>query len=79
MRLLYILSSGVSDPTSASLPLHLAVNGSSEIGDQPEILLAGDGTEFVAGTAIDDAQGVGVPSMRELFDKVLALKIPVHV
>jgi len=79
MRLLYVLSSGTADATNASLPLHLAVNGSIEVGDQPELLMAGDGTEFVVGDAIDKAQGLGVPSMRELFDKVLAHKIPVHV
>ena len=47
MRLLYVLTSGTADPTSAALPLHRAVNGAVEVGDQPELLMAGDGTEFV--------------------------------
>jgi hypothetical protein len=34
MRILYLASSGTSDPTRASIPLHLAVNGSIEIGHE---------------------------------------------
>jgi predicted peroxiredoxin len=79
MRILYILTSGTADPTKASLPVHLAVNGSTEIGDEPAIFMAGDGTEFLSENAIDQAQGVGVPSMRELFDKVRHHEIPVYV
>jgi predicted peroxiredoxin len=79
MRILYILTSGKADPTRASLPVHLAVNGSTEIGDAPAIFIAGDGTELLSGGAIDEAQGVGVPSLRELFEKVRLHEIPVHV
>ena len=79
MRILYILTTGTADATKASLPVHLAVNGSVAIGDEPAIFLAGDGTEFLTGTAIDEAQGVGVPRMAELFEKVRDHNIPVHV
>ena len=79
MRVLYILSSGTADPTKASLPVHLAVNGSIEIGDEPSILLAGDGTSLLTGGAIDGAEGVGVPPMRELFEKVRKHNVPVFV
>ena len=79
MRILYVLTSGTSDPTKASLPLHLAVNGSQEIGDEPSIFMAGDGTEFVAEGAVDAAEGVGVPPMRELFAKIKQHEVPVFV
>jgi predicted peroxiredoxin len=79
MQILYVLTSGTSDPNKASLPVHLAVNGSHEIGDDVAIVIAGDGTEFVAAGAIEAAEGVGVPAMRELFAKVLEYEIPVHV
>ena len=79
MRILYVLTTGNADPTKASLPVHLAVNGSLAIGDEPELFIAGDGAEFVRGDAIDHAQGVGVPAMAELFEKVRQHKIPVHV
>jgi hypothetical protein len=38
MDVLYIASSGPSDPTRASIPFHLAVNGSIEIGHQVGIV-----------------------------------------
>ncbi len=32
MRLLYLVSKGMDDPTLASVPLHIAANGSLEVG-----------------------------------------------
>ncbi len=79
MRILYVLTTGTADATKASLPIHLAVNGSVAIGDQPAIFIAGDGAEYLNGQAIDNARGVGVPPLIELFEKVVHHKIPVHV
>ena len=79
MRILYILTAGTADPTKASLPVHLAVNGSAEVGDDPAIFIAGDGTEYLSGSAIDDAQGLGIPSMADLFAKIRQHEIPVYV
>ena len=79
MRILYVLTTGIADPTKASLPVHLAVNGSLAAGDEPEIFVAGDGTEYLLGDAIDRSQGLGVPAMAELFEKVRHHEIPVHV
>ena len=47
MRTLYMATSGAADPTRASIPLHLAVNGSLEVGHTAGIVLAGDATELV--------------------------------
>ncbi len=79
MRILYVLTTGAADPTKASLPVHLAVNGSVAIGDQPEIFMAGDGTEYVIGETIAAAQGVGVPALTDLFKLVREHRVPVHV
>ena len=79
MKVLYALTTGTADPTKASLPIHLAVNGSHENGDEVSIFMAGDGTEFAAASAIEAAEGVGVPPMRDLFAKVVQYEIPVHV
>ena len=80
MRVLYVLTSGTGDATRASLPAHLAANGSVENGDQPEIFLAGDGTEWVSDAgAIESGQGVGVPPMSEIFAKLREHEVPVWV
>jgi predicted peroxiredoxin len=79
MRILYTLTTGTTDPTKASLPIHLAVNGSHENGDDIAIVLAGDGTEYLAAGAIDATTGVGVPPLAELFAKVRDYQIPVYV
>lgn len=79
MRVLYALTSGSADPTKASLPVHLAVNGSTEIGDDVIIVMMGDGTEFVVEGVIETVEGVGVPPMRDLFAKVRQHEIPVYV
>lgn len=79
MRILYLLTTGAADPTKASLPVHLAVNGSVAIGDQPEIFMAGDATEYIIGDTIGAAQGVGVPTLKDLFNLVREHRIPVHV
>ena len=79
MRILYMATSGSSDPTRASIPFHLAVNGSAEIGHQVGIVLAGDATEFLQRDLMDAAEGVGLPPIRELFGKVREHGLPVYV
>lgn len=79
MRILYMASSGTSDPTRASIPLHLAVNGSVEIGHEVEVVLAGDATEFLQPDALERAEGVGLPPARDLFSKAREHRIPIYV
>lgn len=79
MRILYLTTSGSSDPTRASIPVHLAVNGSAEVGHEISLVLAGDAAEFVKADARERVEGVGLPPMRELFGKVRAHEIPVYV
>jgi predicted peroxiredoxin len=50
MRLLYIVTKGTDDPTLASVPLHIAANGSLEIGQDTSVVLAGDATDLLSTT-----------------------------
>ena len=40
MRLLYMVGKGMDDPTLASVPLHIAANGSLEVGQDVSVVLA---------------------------------------
>jgi hypothetical protein len=40
MRLLYIVSKGMNDPTLASVPLHIAANGSLKVGQDVSVVSA---------------------------------------
>ncbi len=79
MRILYLTSSGSSDPTRASIPLHLAVNGSLEIGHEVGLVLTGDATELLRPDVLDGVEGVGVPPARELLRKARDHEVPIHV
>ncbi len=79
MKLLYIVNKGVNDPTLASVPLHIAANGSLEVGQEVLVVLAGDGTDLVVGDNAERMEGVGVPPMRELLSKLKEHEVPVYV
>ena len=51
---------GAADPTRASIPLHLAVNGSLEVGHDVGIVLAGDAAEFVKSELRERLESSGV-------------------
>ena len=79
MRLLYIVSKGMDDPTLASVPLHIAANGSLEVGQDVSVVLAGDATDLVIGDNAERVEGVGVPPARELLGKLKEHEVPVYV
>jgi predicted peroxiredoxin len=79
METLYMTASGTSDPTRASIALHLAVNGSLEVGHTVRFLLAGDATELVKAAAREQLEGLGVPPIRDLFAKAREHEVPVYV
>jgi predicted peroxiredoxin len=79
VKVLYLATAGAGDPTRASLPLHLAVNGSVEVGQECAIVLAGDATELVSRETAEQLEGVGTPPARDLFQKVLQHAVPVYV
>ena len=79
MKLLYMVTRGTGDATLASVPLHLAANGSIEIGQEVSVVLAGDATELVVGENAQNVEGPGVPPMRELLSKLKGHQVPVYV
>ena len=79
MRILYLATSGTSDPTRASLPLHIAANGSVAAGQECALVLVGDATELAVSDTADQVVGVGVPPAKELFQKLLDNRVPVFV
>jgi predicted peroxiredoxin len=79
MKITYFVSAGTADPTRASIPLHLAANGSVEVGQDTSIVLGGDATELVLGDNADRVEGVGVPPARELLAKLRDHEVPVFV
>jgi len=79
MKTLYFVTAGAADPTRASVPLHIAVNGSVEVGHETAVVLAGDGTELLSEDTANRLEGVGVPPVRELIAKLLEHGVPVYV
>jgi predicted peroxiredoxin len=79
MRTLYMATAGSSDPTRASIPLHLAVNGSLEVGHEVSVVLAVDATELLKSVVRDSPEGVGVPPVRELLAKAQQHNLPIYV
>jgi len=78
-RLLIVASSGPTDPTRASIPFHIAVNGAVPGGTDVAVALAGDATELVKPDIIANVYGQGVPPLRDLLDKCLEQNVPFYV
>lgn len=79
MKILYLATTGAADPTRASLPLHIAANGSVSEGQECAVALAGDATELVSREQAERIEGVGIPPARELLQKLLDNQVPVFV
>ena len=79
MRILYLATTGPGDPTKASIPLHLAANGSVEVGQECAVALAGDATDIVRRETAEGIEGVGIPPVRELLQKLRDNQVPVYV
>jgi predicted peroxiredoxin len=69
----------VDDPTAASVPLHIAANGSLEVGQEVSVFLAGDATDLVISDNVSKIEGLGVPPLRDLFAKLKEHEGPVYV
>jgi predicted peroxiredoxin len=79
MKILYLATAGAADPTRASLPLHIAANGSVAEGQECALVLAGDATELVSREKAEQVEGVGIPPAKELLQKLLDNRVPVFV
>jgi predicted peroxiredoxin len=79
MKILYLATAGALDPTRASIPLHIAANGSVGEGQECAVVLVGDGTELVSREEAERVEGVGIPPMKELLQKLIDNRVPVYV
>jgi predicted peroxiredoxin len=79
VRILYFATTGAGDPTKASIPLHIAANGSVEAGQECAVALAGDAVELVRRETAERVEGVGIPPARELFEKLRDNQVPIYV
>jgi predicted peroxiredoxin len=79
MKITYFASAGTADPTRASIPLHLAANGSVEVGQETAVILGGDAAELLLGETAATLEGVGLPPARELLAKLRDHDVPVYV
>ena len=79
MKITYFVSAGTADATRASIPLHLAANGSLEVGQETSIILGGDAAELLLGDNAETLEGVGVPPARELIAKLREHQVPIFV
>jgi predicted peroxiredoxin len=77
--LLIVTSSGAENPTRASVPFHIAVNGARPAGTEVAVALAGDAAELIKPDVIANVVGLGIPPLRELLDKCLDQEVPVYV
>lgn len=79
MKVLYFVASGASDPTKALVPLHLAANGSLEVGQEVEVILGGDGADLIIDDNPETLTGLGVPPAKDLWAKLREHEVPVYV
>jgi predicted peroxiredoxin len=79
MRITYFASAGTADPTRASIPLHLAANGSLAVGQETAIILGGDAADLLLGDNAEQLEGLGVPPLRDLLAKLRDHAVPVYI
>ena len=77
--LLIVTATGPEEPTRASVPFHIAVNGAKASGTEVAVALAGDAADLVKPDVIANVIGVGVPPLRDLLDKCLDQDVRVYV
>jgi predicted peroxiredoxin len=79
VHVLYILTRGANDPTGASVPLHIAANGSLEVGQDVSVVLSGDGADLARRVTREQVNGVATPPLHDLFAKLMEHRVPVYV
>lgn len=78
-KVLVTTAVGANDPTRASIPFHIAVNGVAAIGAECGIALAGDATDLLKPDVAQRVRGVGVPALADLLAKCVEKGIRFYV
>ncbi len=77
-KILYVGTAGSDDPTRAGFPFNFAL-GALEAGHQPEIFLAGEAGYVMKEDVATAILPVGMPTLREMLDKVVEHRVPIYV
>ncbi|HVD00889.1 MAG TPA: hypothetical protein VNG93_07055 [Candidatus Dormibacteraeota bacterium] len=70
-------STGATDPTRATIPFHIAVNGAHASGTGVIVILAGDAAGLLKEGVSEGVRGV--PPLADLLARCADLGIPIHV
>jgi predicted peroxiredoxin len=65
-RLLIVTSAGPDNPTTASVPFHIAANGAGASQVECGIALAGDAVELMKPDVQAKVRGIGIPPLADL-------------
>jgi uncharacterized protein involved in oxidation of intracellular sulfur len=77
-KILYVGTFGTDDPTRATLPF-LSASGALDRGHEVVIFLIGEGVYTMKDHILDNLQGVGLPPVRQLVDKVVSNGVPIYL
>ena len=77
-RLLYVGTSGTEDPTRATFPFLMA-KGAIDAGHETGVILMGEASPLIKESQAQQVQGVGIPSLKELMEFVIAHEVPISV
>ena len=77
-RLLYVGTSGTEDPTRATFPFLMA-KGAIDAGHETGIILMWEASPLIKESQAQQVQGVGIPSLNELMEFVIAHEVPISV
>jgi len=79
MKVLYVAATGAGDATRASIPFHLAANGSVDSEQACAVVLLGDATELVSQETATRVEGLGFRPAGELLQKLVDNQVPIYV
>ena len=77
-KIVYSSTYASDDPTRATMPFLLAA-GALDRGHEPIIVLMGEGVYLMKDEVVDSIQGVGLPSLRQLLNKVIDHDVPIYL
>ena len=77
-KLAFVATHGSENPTRAVFPFLQAKNA-ADIGVEAEISLMGDAVVLIRDVVTQSVLPVGWPPLKEIFDAVVAHKIPIYV
>ncbi len=77
-KLLMVGTYATDDPTRATMPF-IAASGAIDRGHQPAIALMGEAVYLLRDDIASTINGVGFPSLSELWAKMIDHDVPVYV